>query len=863
MEKEQAAMDHWLKKQFPQLPLKGIQETLRLLQAGAPVPYIAYFCKGQTENLKSADVHQIVNAQEEWNEIYRKQQYILKEIENQNKLTPEMQQSIERTTSLDRLEDFYAPFKLKKQTLAVQAREAGLETFAIYLWNKGHGIETEELSGESLNDKAAAFIKADTKYTDAESVCKGVQDIIIEKIAENSDLRALVRSAVLRRSKLRCSKGTKSKPNSKYTKFFDYQEPVGALKKANAAHRYLTIRRGWMEDELSLSFERPEEGILLEKFEEYACSAKDSIGAEILLNAARLALKGNVYTVMENETHRYLKESAEKSITEHLIEVLMKKLLRPAFGSKPVMGVDPGSHNTPISVVLLDAQGKYLIHNAFKQEDFNDSTKEEILKTLEKLKIEAIALAHGPRSKEVREFWQKLISDANLTIPVVGIHEHSSSIYASSSIAKEEFPDLDVNMRRAVFVARYLQDPLTTLLRMDTKYLSLGEFQHEIPTNVLRKELQQTMERAVNFVGADLNHAPLHVLSRVAGLNTDLAKAIINHRETKGPFQTRQDLLQVEGLTETIFEYAAAFLRIRGGQEWLDNTAIHPKHYAALKNFAQTNGISLEEFSEEAEKKLVNDETLLKEIGEANLQNIVYELLHKNEDARGPFEVFHYNTELKNLSDLKKDSSYSGVITNITSFGIFVDVGVEQDGLIHISEVKDINNIFPGDPIQVWLLQVNEEKKQISFTLKNPQARAPRAPRMPRAPRRPRTTQDGVAANTSPDAANRARRPHREAATGASADNQTEGGQQHGGRRTYGANRNDRNRGGERSNKEENKPKKKPQRDPKTGAIVKLDEGLGSRRDRNEPRVASTTKPHTFNPFANLGSILKDKIAKE
>lgn len=871
MEKNSAAFDHWLKKQFPQLPLAGVKEALRLLNEGMPAPYIAYFYKDSTEQLKLVDLNKILNAKEEWNEISRRQSYILREIEAQGKLLPETKEAIERTFDLDRLEDFYAPFKLKKQTLAVQARDAGLEPLAIYIWNKGHGIETEEVPGATLVEKATAFAKPDTKFTDADTVCKGVQDILVEKIAENSELRSLVRSAVLRRSKLKCSKGPKAKANSKFTKFFDYQEPVGALKKNNAAHRYLLIRKGWMEDELSVSFERPDEGVLLEKFEEYACSVKDSIGAELLLNAARLALKGNVYTVMENETHRYLKESAELSITEHLVEVLTKKLLRPAFGAKAVMGVDPGTPNTPINVVVLDSQGKYLVHSAFKSEDFTDAVKAETLKTIENLKIEAIALAHGPRSKEVREFWQKLLSDAGLHIPVIGIHEHSSSIYASSGIAKEEFPDLDVNTRRAIFVARFLQDPLSALLRLDVKYLSLGEFQHDISPQTLRRELQRAMEASVNFVGVDVNTAPLHLLSRVSGVDMDLAKAIIARRE-KTPFTSRKDLLQVEGFTDKHFEHAAAFLRIRNGTEWLDATAIHPKHYAAIKDFAQTNGVSLESFTDEVEQKLLADENLKKEIGETNLKNIAYELRHHGEDPRGNYDIFTYNTEAKTASDLKKDIPYRGIVTNITSFGAFVDVGVEQDGLVHISEIKDVNELFPGDPIQVWLLQVNEEKKQISFTVKDPAARAPRAPRRPRVA--PQGAQAGGAPRGERPQYRRPRRdqqaPGPEGQAAAGAPNGAPSGERGEGRppREGGRRFNNRDRGGPGSDKERQPPKddrakKKPQRDPKTGAIVKLDEFSGRGSREPGPRVASKAKPHTFNPFANLGNLLKDKIAKE
>ncbi len=837
--KPKTPMEHWLKRQFPGYTLKGMTAALEKLQAGVPVPYLAFYHRDLTDGLKSSDLYKLQEAKNEWEEISRKQGHMLLEIQSQGKLTDELKTQIERSTDLDRLEDLYVPFKLKRQTLGVQARDAGLGTLADFLWNKAHGQEVADLPGETLTEKAAAFIKADTKFSDAEAVLKGVQDILVERIAESFELRALVRSTVFRRSKIRATKGSKAKPNSKYSKFFEYQEPIGSLKKPSASHRYLAMRRGWMEDELTLSFERPDEGILLEKFEEFACPDKESIGREVLVQAARLALKGSVFTVMENEAHRHLKEEAERHVVETLAENLRKKILRPGLGRKAVMGIDPGSPNQPCSLALLDQDGKLLLHLPFKIEEITDTSKQEFLQSLENLKIEAIAVAHGPRSKEVREGFRKILEEAGRNLAIVSIHEHTSSIYSSSPAGKEEFPSLDVTSRRAIFVARYLQDPMGMILRLDPKFLSLGEFQHEVSHGRLKAALSQAIESSVNFVGVDPNYAPAHVLAHVAGLNLDKAKALVQARQNK-PFRSRQDLALPE--LESSFEYCSGFLRVLDSAEPMDHTFIHPRFYGAVKTFAAAKGSDPFQLNEEQLSEMEKDPAFLEAVGETNAKNIRYELAHKGEDPRGVFQAFEYDPSLKLITDLKPATAYPGVVTNVTSFGAFVDLGIDQDGLVHISELSDalaknpFDSLYPGDAVTVFVSGVNEEKKQISLTMKAPGSRRSAGPRRPRnkersenrAPRAPRPPRRPPLAPTSSEG-EVAAKPARHSRPIPK---------------------------DERPKREDRKPKK-PQRDPKTGAVVKLDESAeGKMKGMKLPTKA---KPHTFNPFANLATMLKDK----
>lgn len=869
--KPKTAMEHWLKRQFTGHSLKGMLEALREMQAGTPVPYLAFYAKDKTDGLKSSELYQLLDAKTEWEEISRRQQHMLQEIQAQGRLSDELKIHIERSTDLDRLEDLYVPFKLKKQTLGVQAKEAGLGTLAEFLWNKSHGVETPELPGATLEELAAGFAKPDSKFPDATAVLKGVQDILVERIAESFELRSLVRSTVFRRSKVKSAKGSKAKPNSKYSKFFDYQEPIGSLKKSNASHRYLAMRKGWMEDELVLSFERPDEGILLEKFEEFACPNKESIGHEVLVQAARLALKGSVYTVMENEAHRHLKEESEKHVIENLSETLRKKLLRSGYGRKAVMGVDPGNVNHPCSLALVDKDGKFLLNIPFRFEEVTDASKSEFLTSLENLKIEAIAVAHAPKSKEVRDGFKKILEEAGKNIPIVTVHEHSANIYSSSPSAKEEFPALDVNARRAVFVARYLQDPLSVVMRIEPKFLSLGEFQHEVSQQKLRTALNRAIELCVNFVGVDPNFAPTHVLAKVAGLNNELANALVQFREAT-PLTSREDLKKVPGFS-AVFAQCAGFLRVMDSANPLDKTFVHPDHYSAVSAYFGGDPFAAAEkidaFEQDAEQATA--------LGSANLKNIAFELRHPAEDPRGTFQAFEFDSSLKALADLKKDHPYAGVVTNVTSFGAFVDVGIEQDGLVHISELSDalaknpFDTLFPGDVLTVWVSGVNEEKKQISLTMKDPSARAARGERRPRGaergdrpargprpPRRGNAPKPNAPSNEPPGFVV-ALRPDGEAPP-APGEYQSRGPRRERGEKREPREGERRDGRPQRKDEKDRKPARKPTRDPKTGAVVNFSEDNEGRSAKGGPRLPTKAKPVTFNPFANLATMLnKDK----
>ena len=847
-------LDSWLKRWNPKLPLDGAKEALRLLSEGAPAAYIAKAKADLLGGLDLKTIHELQDKRVEWEELERRRKQIAKEIEQQGKMSEELKTNLERTFDLERLEDLFIPYRSKKQTLGVQAREAGLGVLADYLWKSGHGEPVDEISGETLLDKAKQFVKADTRYADPEGVLKGVLDILVEKIAEAPELRSHVRNAVFRRSKLKCSKGSKAKPNSKFTKYFNYQEPIGSLKKSGSGYRYLMIRKAWMEDELSVSFERPDEGVLLEEFEKFACTNKESIGAELLLQAARLALKGNVYTAVENEAHRNLREGAEVALTQSIAEAFRHKILRPPFGNRAVLAIVPVGidENQVAHMVFLDSAGKLILQVAQKVSETNEAWEDDLIKSLNNLKIELVIVSHGPGFTKIREIFKKVFQKSGHAIPLISVHEPISSIYSSCPAGKEDFPDLDNSARKAAFLGRYVQDPLAALVRLDFKFFVINELQHEIAHPIMRQAFHRVLEECIAFLGVDLNHAPISLISRVPGIGVDLAKAIVAERENKGKFASLADIKRVAGITERALELSDGFFVIHNGASSLEAFPLTTKVRSALEAPLKALNWSPENLTEEMQKALEDNAELKSAVGEHTLKAAIQALAHGKTDPRGEFILHQPEADLWTLADLKKDRSYDGIVTNVTTFGVFVDLGLDQDGLIHISQLpmESARNLFdtffPSSRITVWVSQVNEEKKQISLALRNPADRpAPRKrqhqPRGEKRDARPprRRPQEGVdpnaAAPQDAESTDRAQQP----------------------RNFRGKRREARGDRPEQKDRKDRKPKapKKPSRDPKTGAVVRHDDEY----KHSGPRLPSRAQPTTFNPFANLADILKNK----
>lgn len=704
------------------------------------MPFIARYRKEQTGNLDEVGIQAVLDASEEFEAISKQQAKMLTEIHSQGKLTDELRARILKTDTLDALEDLYLPYKPKRKSKASLAREAGLEPLADWIWNTGHGTEQPQ-PGQTLELWAFTFRNEAKAITEATQAIAGAQDILVERLSENADLRQTVRKIVFERGHLRSQKAEKAKESSKYTKYFDYREPIRTLLQPQNSHRYLAMRRGWMEEELKLSFggapDDPESvdfvAPMEAAFQLAACSVPDAPGAAVLKKAAEVALKAHVLPAIEREAHRALKEEADTVAIRVFSENVKKLLLASPFGPKPVVGIDPGIR-TGCKVAVVDATGKFIgNHVIYLQTDEQKAAAKAVLGELFKAgACEAVAVGNGTASRETERFARDLVKELGLQTPVALVSEAGASVYSASEVAREEFPDLDVTVRGAISIARRLQDPLAELVKVDPKSIGVGQYQHDVSPHSLKKSLDVVVDLCVNSVGVNVNTASYHLLAHVAGIGEATAKNIVTHRGEKGLFKKRDELLAVQGFSTKTYEQAAGFLRIPESENPLDNTGVHPERYASLENATKRLGKSLVEVLGGGSRALKEDKALAEELGPFTFKDVLAELEKPGRDIRDSFVPFHYREDVAKLEDLTPGMQLPGIVTNVTNFGAFVDVGVHQDGLVHLSQlcdrfVSDPHEIVsPGDRVNVRVLSVDLEKKQIAFTMKTPrEARRP------------------------------------------------------------------------------------------------------------------------------------------
>ena len=703
---------------------------VRLAEEGGTVPFIARYRKEQTGNLDEVGIQQVVEAHENWNNVLKRQQFIVSEIENQGKLTPELKEKLLATFEMTALEDLYLPFKKKRKSKATLAKEAGLEPLADWIWNCGHGTQTPE-PGQTLELWAFTFRNEEKGIKDPESAIQGAQDILVERLSEMADLRQFVRTETFEKGGLRSTKGPKVKPNSKYEKYFDYFEPVSSLIRPQNTHRYLAIRRGWIEEELALEIggdpkDTEFEQRLQAAFDKAASTVPDSAGAAVLQKAARLALKAHVVPSISSEVHKAIKAVADETAIRVFTENVRKLLLASPFGSKAVLGVDPGIR-TGCKVAVIDDSGKYIGSTVMHlQTDEGKATAKALLIELVKqASIRAIAVGNGTAGRETETFVRDSIKETAPEIPVVMVSEAGASVYSASEAAREEFPELDVTVRGAISIARRLQDPLAELVKIDPKSIGVGQYQHDIAPGALQKGLDFVVDSCVNTVGVNLNTASYHLLAHVAGIGPALAKAIVTYRTEKGLFNSRAQLLDVPKFSTKAFEQAAGFLRIPGGTYPLDNTGVHPERYPFLEKVATQVGKSVADLMGPGVEHVKAQRELAVEIGQFTFDDIIKELEKPGRDPRDAFVPFHFREDIRELKDLQSGMMCPGIVTNVTNFGAFVDIGVHQDGLVHLSQlsdkfVRDPNEIVsPGDRVQVRVLEVNLEKSQIALSMKS------------------------------------------------------------------------------------------------------------------------------------------------
>lgn len=734
--------ENWLQQTVPNIPVLSALAVLKLTEQGATIPFIARYRKEQTNNLDEVKIQNVIEKKEEWDNVIKRQSFIVTEIESQGKLTPELKSKILSTFDLTFLEDIYLPFKKKKKTKATLAKEAGLEPLANWIWNCGHGLETPQ-PGQTLDIWAFTFRNEEKGITEAAQAIKGAQDILVERIAEIQELRQFVRKQLVENGFAKTGKGSKIKPNSKYEKYFESQELIKHLLLPQNSHRYLAMRRGWIEEELTLEFggdpKDPQfDASLVEAFEKSAVTISDSPGTEVLLNAARIAYKAYVRTSIDNEIHKTLKAVGDEMAIKVFSENVKKLLLASPFGSRAVLAIDPGIR-TGCKMALIDDSGKYLgsavLH--LQTDEEKEKSKTLLLEIMKAHPLKAIAVGNGTAGRETEIYVRQLIKENGLTIPVVSVNEAGASVYSASEVAREEFPELDVTVRGAISIARRLQDPLAELVKIDPKSIGVGQYQHDISPHSLKRSLDWVVDSCVNSVGVNLNTASYHLLSHVSGIGEALAKHIVNHRSEQGLFKSKKALLEVPHFSEKTFEQAAGFLRIPEAENPLDNTGVHPERYPALESSSHRLKKEIKDFTGSGAVTLREDKVLIEEIGQFTLEDIIKELEKPGRDPRETFVPFSFREDIFELKDLKPGLSCPGIVTNVTNFGAFVDIGVHQDGLVHISQlanrfVDDPQKVVsPGDRVTVRVLEVNIEKKQISLSMK------PEAPPRPAPAPRP------------------------------------------------------------------------------------------------------------------------------
>lgn len=723
--------DQWFASQHPQIPLAGARAAILLAEQGGTIPFIARYRKEQTGNLDEVAIEQSIQAQARWKEIGERKAFILGEIDAQGKLTDPLRELISGTYDLSALEDLYLPYKRKKKTKATIAKEAGLEPLADWIWRCGH--EAGFSGGASPDQKAKEFVNAEAKVDTETAALDGAHAILVERLSEMQELRQFVRREIFERGILSSSKGDKAKEPSKFDRYFDYHEPVASLKKGENSHRYLALRRGEAEGELQVrmgggaeseSFDQR----LLARFEQAACEVPRDPCAPLLKKAARFALKYHVFLSIEAEVHSALKEVADEAAITVFADNVRTVLLGSPFGARTVLGVDPGLR-TGCKLALVDKAGSYVASAVVHTLGDGDRAKAKgLLKELsEKAGLQAIAVGNGTGGREAEEYFRRLVKELGLSLPVTLVSESGASVYSASEVARREFPELDLTVRGAISIARRFQDPLAELVKVDPKSIGVGQYQHDVNQQSLKQSLERVVESCVNGVGVNLNTASEYLLSFVSGIGPALAKAIVDYRAQRGLFSSRQQLLDVPRFGAKAFEQAAGFLRVLDGSHPLDATGVHPERYGVLEEYATERGVDVSSFLGAGVAAVRADRALKDRLGEFTFADVVGELEKPGRDPRDPFVTMEFREGISEMSDLSVGMVCPGIVTNVTNFGAFVDIGVHQDGLVHISQLSDTfvkdprEVVSAGQRVTVRVLEVNSDKKQIALTMKSSQ----------------------------------------------------------------------------------------------------------------------------------------------
>lgn len=687
-----------------------VENTLSLLAGGATIPFISRYRKEATGGLDEVQIGEIKDRNDKLCELAKRKETIFSTIKELGKLTDELRLRIERSWDATELEDIYLPYKPKRKTRAEAARQKGLEPLATLLM-----LQRESNPGRCLH----TFVKGDVK--DEEDALKGARDIIAEQVSEDERARNQLRNRFLHEAVI-YSKVVKGKEEeaAKYRDYFDFSEPL----KHCSSHRLLAIRRGEAEGLLKVSI-TPDDEECSERLERMYVRANNECGRQVS-EAVRDAYKRLLKPSIETEFASLSKEKADKEAIRVFAENLRQLLLAPPLGQKRVMGIDPG-FRTGCKIVCLDAQGALLHNETIYPHPPKNEYKpavQKIVKLVEQYKIEAIAIGNGTAGRETEQFVTSQQYDRELQVFVVS--EDGASIYSASKTARDEFPDYDVTVRGAVSIGRRLMDPLAELVKIDAKSIGVGQYQHDVDQSLLKKSLDQTVESCVNQVGVNLNTASRHLLTYISGLGPTLAQNIVDYRTANGPFKSRKELMKVPRMGAKAFEQCAGFLRIPQAKNPLDNSAVHPESYTVVEHIAKDMNCTVDELIKNKELRTRIDikKYVTPTVGLPTLTDIMQELDKPGRDPRQQIKVFEFDKNVKTMDDLAEGMELPGIVTNITNFGCFVDIGIKENGLVHVSQLADK---FISDPttivsihqhVRVKIMSIDRERRRIQLTMK-------------------------------------------------------------------------------------------------------------------------------------------------
>lgn len=694
-----------------QIPVKSIENTLLLLSEDCTIPFIARYRKDKTGNLDEVAIEQIAKLNKNFDEIVKRKESILKSIEEQNALTPELAQKINQSFDLQEIEDLYLPYKKRKKTKADTAREKGLEPLAkIIMSQKSEDIEY--LASKYLNQEV----------TNEDEALQGARDIIAEWLNENLYIRKNLRRLFQRKATI-ATKVVKAKKDEedaqKFSQYFDWQEPLNRT----PSHRLLAMLRAENEGfvKVAINVEKDE---ALEIMENAVIKSNNDCSKQIETAIAD-AYKRLLEPAISNEALQEAKEKADAKAIEVFAENLQQLLLAAPLGEKRILAIDPG-YRTGCKIVCIDEKGD-LLHNEtiFPHAPQNETgmAMKKIRSMVNAYHIEAISIGNGTASRETEQFIKKIGFDRDLQVFVVS--EAGASVYSASKIAREEFPNYDVTVRGAVSIGRRLSDPLAELVKIDPKSIGVGQYQHDVDQSKLKEELDNTVIRCVNSVGINLNTASKSLLSYVSGIGEKMAENIVNFRAENGAFASRKDLKKVPRLGEKAYQQAAAFVRIKNAKNPLDNSAVHPEAYGMVEKMAKDLGLKTDDLIANKEKiNQINPEKYITEdIGILGIKDILKELVKPGLDPRKSAKVFEFDRNVKTIKDLHIGMVLPGIVNNITAFGCFVDVGIKESGLVHISQLKDgfvsdVNEVVKlHQHVQVKVLEIDEQRKRIQLTM--------------------------------------------------------------------------------------------------------------------------------------------------